>query len=127
MKHDIAVRIAALPAFLERAEPALRALAACRLSVFGHIGDGNLHLNVLPPAGERLAAFKARAEESLTRRVHDLAVELGGSFSAEHGVGILKAPELARYKSPEALALMRSVKNALDPNGIMNPGKVLTE
>jgi D-lactate dehydrogenase (cytochrome) len=123
MKHDIAVRIAALPAFLERAHPAL---ADCRLSVFGHIGDGNLHLNVLPPAGEGFAAFKARAAESLTRRVHDLAVDLGGSFSAEHGVGILKARELARYKSPEALALMRSVKNALDPNGIMNPGKVLT-
>jgi D-lactate dehydrogenase (cytochrome) len=126
VKHDIAVRIAALPTFLERAEPALRALADCRLSVFGHIGDGNMHFNLLPPAGEGLAAFKANAAESLTHRVHDLAAQLGGSFSAEHGVGILKVRELERYKSSEALALMRSVKNALDPNGIMNPGKVLT-
>jgi D-lactate dehydrogenase (cytochrome) len=126
VKHDIAVRIAALPAFLERAEPALRALADCRLSVFGHIGDGNMHFNLLPPAGEGLAAFKASAAESLTHRLHDLAAQLGGSFSAEHGVGILKVRELERYKSSEALALMRSVKNALDPNGIMNPGKVLT-
>jgi FAD/FMN-containing dehydrogenase len=125
LKHDIAVRIARLPELLARAEPALRAIAPHRVSVFGHIGDGNLHLNLLPPAGETLDAFRASAGERLTSCVHDVAAALGGSFSAEHGVGVLKVRELERYESPAALELMRALKRALDPDGIMNPGKVL--
>jgi FAD/FMN-containing dehydrogenase len=125
LKHDVAVRIARLPDLLARVEPALRAIAPHRVSVFGHIGDGNLHLNLLPPSGQSLDAFRAAAGERLTACVHDVAAALGGSFSAEHGVGILKADELERYEAPVALALMRALKRALDPDGLMNPRKVL--
>jgi len=127
LKHDVSVRIARLPDLLARVEPALRAIAPHRVSVFGHIGDGNLHLNVLPPAGQSLDSFRAGAGERLTVRVHDAVAELGGSFSAEHGVGVLKVGELERYEPPVALALMRTLKRALDPDGLMNPGKVLRE
>jgi D-lactate dehydrogenase (cytochrome) len=127
VKHDVSVRISRVPEFLARAEPALAALAPHRLSVYGHIGDGNLHFNLLPPAGQTLEAFRVQSAEALSRRVHDLAAELGGSFSAEHGIGILKAPDLERYKSREAFALMRALKHTLDPNGIMNPGKLFQE
>jgi FAD/FMN-containing dehydrogenase len=125
LKHDVSVRIARLPDLLARVEPALRALAPHRVSVFGHIGDGNLHVNLLPPAGQTLEAFRASGGERLTACVHDVAAALGGSFSAEHGVGVLKVGELERYESPAALALMRTLKRALDPDGLMNPGKVL--
>jgi len=124
IKHDISVRTSQLPRFLADAEPVLSALAPCRLSVFGHIGDGNLHYNLLPPAGIDPEAYGAQYGQPLSRAVHELAVLLGGSFSAEHGVGVLKREELQRYKSPVALALMRTVKRALDPKGIMNPGKL---
>jgi D-lactate dehydrogenase (cytochrome) len=125
LKHDVSVRIARLPDLLARVEPALRAVAPHRASVFGHIGDGNLHLNLLPPAGQTLEAFRASAGERLTACVHDTAAALGGSFSAEHGVGVLKVRELERYESRAALALMRTLKRALDPDGLMNPGKML--
>jgi FAD/FMN-containing dehydrogenase len=125
VKHDVSVRIARIAEFVELAEPTLAALAPHRLSVYGHIGDGNLHFNVMPPAGESIDAFRDRHGGAFTTRVHDLAARLDGSFSAEHGVGILKVRELERYESPVALALMRSLKDALDPHGIMNPGKVL--
>ena len=125
LKHDVAVRIARLADFLERSGPALRAIAPHRVSVFGHIGDGNLHFNLLPPAGHSLDELRASAGERLTACVHDVAAALGGSFSAEHGVGALKVRELERYEPPAALALMRALKRALDPDGIMNPGKVL--
>ena len=125
LKHDVSVRIARLPDLLASVEPALRALAPHRVSVFGHIGDGNLHVNLLPPAGQTLEKFRASAGERLTACVHDAAAALGGSFSAEHGVGVLKVGELERYESRAALALMRTLKRALDPDGLMNPGKVL--
>jgi D-lactate dehydrogenase (cytochrome) len=125
LKHDIAVRIARIPEFVERAEPALMALAPHRLSIYGHIGDGNLHFNVLPPEGQAFEEFRAGPADALTACVHDLAAVIGGSFSAEHGVGILKVHELERYETPTALALMRTLKRAIDPHGIMNPGKVL--
>jgi len=125
VKHDVSVRISSIPDFIARAEPALERIAPHRLSIYGHIGDGNLHFNVLPPVGQSIDAFRAVAAEPLSTCVHDVAASLGGSFSAEHGVGILKAPELARYKSPAAMTLMRTLKQALDPHGIMNPGKLL--
>jgi D-lactate dehydrogenase (cytochrome) len=126
VKHDVSVRVADIPEFIERAEPALAAVAPHRLSIFGHIGDGNLHVNLLPPAGQSIETFLTASAEALSACVHDLAAELGGSFSAEHGVGVLKVQELRRYKSPAALALMRTLKGALDPHAIMNPGKVLS-
>jgi D-lactate dehydrogenase (cytochrome) len=125
VKHDVSVRIGRIPEFVARAEAALERIAPHRLSIYGHIGDGNLHFNVLPPAGEGIEAFRDGFAQSLSACVHDTAAELGGSFSAEHGVGVLKLHELARYKSPAALALMRALKHALDPHGIMNPGKML--
>jgi FAD/FMN-containing dehydrogenase len=125
IKHDVSVPVRAIPEFLGSAEAAVRAIAPHRLSIFGHLGDGNLHFNVLPPAGERLEAFREAVGAAVSAGVHEAAVRLGGSFSAEHGIGILKTAELERYKSPAALELMRTLKRALDPNGIMNPGKVL--
>jgi D-lactate dehydrogenase (cytochrome) len=125
VKHDVSVRIGRIAEFIARAEPALARVAPHRLSIYGHIGDGNLHFNLLPPAGQGIEAFRAARGEELSRCVHDVAASLSGSFSAEHGVGILKVGELARYESPTALALMRTLKAALDPHGIMNPGKLL--
>jgi len=124
VKHDVSVRIARIPEFIARAEPELARIVPHRLSIYGHIGDGNLHFNVLPPLGQGIDAFRAKHGAELSSCVHDLAASLGGSFSAEHGVGVLKVRELARYESPVALSLMRTLKRALDPHGIMNPGKV---
>jgi FAD/FMN-containing dehydrogenase len=125
IKHDVSVPIARIPDFIEQASRELGAVVAHRLSVFGHIGDGNLHFNVLPPEGRELAKFRDAHGAAISSCVHDVAAALGGSFSAEHGIGILKVAELERYESPQALAAMRAMKRALDPEGIMNPGKVL--
>ncbi len=126
VKHDVSVPIAAIPEFTARAAAELGGLAPHRLSLYGHVGDGNLHYNLLPPIGEDAAAFKAGPGVELSQAVHGLAVSMGGSFSAEHGVGILKAPDLLAYKSPVALDMMKMVKRSLDPHGIMNPGKIVT-
>jgi D-lactate dehydrogenase (cytochrome) len=128
LKHDIAVPVAALPEFLARASAAVRRVTpAGRLVAYGHVGDGNLHFNVSEPgpASER-DTFVASAA-ALHRAVHDCVHEFGGSISAEHGIGQLKREALARYKSPVALDVMRAIKRALDPNGVMNPGKVLPD
>jgi FAD/FMN-containing dehydrogenase len=125
LKHDISLPITALAAFVAEAESALARLApAGRLIAYGHVGDGNLHFNLSPAAGASDAELTALAEP-VQRLVHDLVAAHGGSFSAEHGIGQLKVAELVHYKDPVALDLMRSVKQALDPQGIMNPGKVL--
>ena len=125
VKHDVSVTIDRIPGFLEDAPSRLAGIARCRYSVYGHIGDGNLHFNLLAPDGDDPGAFKEEQGPALSECVHDLAAELGGSFSAEHGVGKLKKGELARYKDPESLWTMRAIKAALDPRGLMNPGKVL--
>ncbi len=125
VKHDVSVAIDRIPEYLARAPGVLAAAGEFRLSVFGHIGDGNLHYNVLAPAGTDAADFRRERGEAVSTAVHDLAVAMGGSFSAEHGVGKLKKAALAAYKDPVALDVMRSVKAALDPDGRMNPGKVL--
>ena len=125
VKHDVSVRIGRIPEFVARAEPALTAIAPHRLSIYGHIGDGNLHFNVLPPAGQGIDVFRAGPAEALSACVHDLAAAMGGSFSAEHGIGMAKVEELKRYKDPVEVELMRTVKHALDPLNMMNPGKVL--
>ncbi|HEV2229805.1 MAG TPA: FAD-binding oxidoreductase [Steroidobacteraceae bacterium] len=124
LKHDISVPVSALPQFVERGAAWVAAhVPAARLVAYGHVGDGNLHFNV-QGRGADGAALLARTAE-VRRALHDLAAGLGGSFSAEHGIGQLKVAELERYAPAAELALMHAVKRALDPNGIMNPGKVL--
>jgi D-lactate dehydrogenase (cytochrome) len=125
LKHDVAVPVTSLPEFLERASAWVAANVADGVLVaYGHVGDGNLHFNVGQAPGADVARFKAQ-EAPIRRAIHDLAREFDGSFSAEHGIGRLKVEELARYAPPAELELMRAIKRAFDPNGIMNPGKVL--
>ena len=126
IKHDIALPVSAIPGFLREMEASLRTLVPdVRLVVFGHLGDGNLHYNLQAPDGMPPADFLQRCETTLTRCVHDAVLARGGSFAAEHGIGALKAAELAARKSPVALAMMRALKHALDPQGLLNPGRVL--
>jgi FAD/FMN-containing dehydrogenase len=126
VKHDIALPAAAIAGFVADAEALLtRRFPGARAAWFGHLGDGNLHFNILAPAGSDAVAFVARQDE-INRMVHDQVVACQGSISAEHGLGQLRRDENARYKNPLELALMRSVKAALDPRGLMNPGKVLS-
>mgnify|MGYP001800674010 CR=1 FL=1 len=125
LKHDISVPIAKLPAFMRQAESlVLNWEPDARICAFGHLGDGNLHYNVSQPAGAEESAFLENGKQ-LSKRLHDLVMEFGGSISAEHGIGQMKTRDLEYYKSPVAMAVMRSIKETLDPNGIMNPGKVL--
>jgi FAD/FMN-containing dehydrogenase len=125
LKHDISVEPARLPAFVEAGRALLESLApGARLVAYGHLGDGNLHFNLSEPAGGDGGALAARTEE-IRRAVHDLVAAHGGSFSAEHGIGQSKVSELERYENPAALEVMRAIKQAIDPQGIMNPGKVL--
>ena len=125
IKHDISVPVSAMPEFLQQASKLVTAcVPGIRPVPFGHLGDGNLHYNVSQPADMSAADFLALWEQ-LNEIVHTLAVELGGSFSAEHGIGSLKVSELERLADPVKMKLMRAVKQALDPGGIMNPGKVL--
>jgi FAD/FMN-containing dehydrogenase len=96
-----------------------------RLVVFGHLGDGNLHYNISPPEGGMATGEFEALETPLNALVHDLVAKHGGSISAEHGLGVLRRDEAARYKSPVEKMLMQRIKAALDPQGLMNPGKVL--
>ena len=125
IKHDIAVPVSRIAEFIARADAAVRAaFPDVRIVCFGHIGDGNLHYNQSKPDVQSNAAFVAQTG-AVNRVVHDLVHELGGSISAEHGLGQLKRDEVLRYKSETEMDLMRAVKQALDPRGLMNPGKVL--
>jgi len=125
IKHDVSVPVGTVPEFLAKATAAVEArLPGIRVTAFGHAGDGNIHYNLSQPVGADRAQYLARWDE-FNRIVHDIVQALGGSFSAEHGIGRLKRGELAHYKSPEELALMRRIKAALDPHNIMNPGKVI--
>ena len=125
IKHDVSVPLARLPEFLERANAAcLAAMPGLRPCGFGHFGDGNIHFNLSQPVGMDKAAFLAHWTR-FNRIVHDIVHELGGSIAAEHGVGLIKRDELARYAPPVALDLMRDIKAALDPRGLLNPGKVV--
>ena len=125
IKHDISVPISRIGEFVERTDAALQeAFPGIRIVAFGHVGDGNLHYNQSKPAAAENAAFIA-VQPQVDQIVHDLVYQLGGSISAEHGIGQLKREELLRYKSPLEMEMMRCVKRALDPQGLMNPGKVL--
>ena len=126
IKHDISLPISNIPTFLSQVpEQLLSVDKAIRISVYGHIGDGNLHFNLLAASKRDPDEFKRSSGPHLSRVVHDLAQQLAGSFSAEHGVGKLKRDLLLEYKDATALAVMRAVKSALDPKGIMNPGKIV--
>lgn len=127
LKHDVAVPITRVAKFVTQAgEWLARHVPDGELLAYGHLGDGSLHLNVQQRPGSDPQTFLARAA-AVRRAIHDLAATLGGSFSAEHGIGQAKVAELERYKSPVELELMRALKRALDPHGILNPGKVLRE
>ncbi|MEM7243687.1 MAG: FAD-binding oxidoreductase, partial [Pseudomonadota bacterium] len=123
--HDISVPIGAIPEFIETTTPKLAALGVV-VNCFGHLGDGNLHYNVFPPKGKTRADFEDRRDE-IKRMVHDAVHALGGSVSAEHGIGRLKTKDLELYSDPAKLAAMRAIKQALDPKGIMNPGVIFKE
>ncbi len=120
-KHDVSVPVAQVPAFMAQATAAVEAFCpGVRVCAFGHVGDGNIHFDVLQPAGGDGAAHAALRDAG-SRIVHDLAAGMGGSISAEHGLGTMKTAEALRYKDPVAVAAMRAVRGALDPGRIMNP------
>ena len=124
--HDVSVPISAIPELVRDGRAALREIAPdIRFNTFGHVGDGNLHYNLFPAEGRTREDY-ADVKPRLTARLHDMVAAAGGAISAEHGIGRHKADELARLADPAALAAMRAIKRALDPDGIMNPGAVLT-
>ncbi len=126
IKHDIALPVSRIPDFVSETDAWLTARwPGLRLVNFGHLGDGNLHYNVQAPDDVPAADFLRDHERAINTVVYDAVGAHGGSFSAEHGIGALKRDELARRKSPVALQLMRAVKQALDPAGLMNPGRLL--
>ncbi|RFP13690.1 MULTISPECIES: FAD-binding oxidoreductase [unclassified Duganella] len=125
IKHDISLPVSSIADFIAATGPLLEAaFPGCQLVCFGHLGDGNLHYNVAPPDDISNEDFLAN-QDKVNRVVHDSVVGFGGSISAEHGIGALKRDELAHYKSAVELNMMRAIKAALDPLGIMNPGKIL--
>src|SRR5262249_42321405 len=130
---DVSVAVSRVAECIERLSAVVEArIPGCRPLAFGHVGDGNIHFNVSEPIRADLKADPAPTKAFLAHRpevndiVHGIVAEMGGSISAEHGIGILKRDELPRYKSAVALDLMRAVKRALDPDDIMNPGKIFT-
>ena len=126
IKHDISIAASRIPAFVAYADALLQAeIPGVRLVNFGHLGDGNLHYNVQAPADGDAKAFLRDQEDHVNHLVYEAVAQFGGSFSAEHGVGALKVDKLQQYQSPVALGMMRAIKQALDPQGIMNPGCVL--
>ena len=126
IKHDVSVPISRIPDFVAQTDAQLLALApGVRLINFGHLGDGNLHYNVQAPAGADAAAFIAAHEAAISDAVYQSVHRFGGSISAEHGIGALKRDTLPHYKAPVALQLMRTLKQALDPQCLLNPGRVL--
>ncbi|MDT0139581.1 FAD-binding oxidoreductase [Acidovorax sp. PRC11] len=128
IKHDISVPISRIPEFVAYADDLLvREIPGVRLVNFGHLGDGNLHYNVQAPAEGDAKAFLRDEEKRVNHLVYEAVARFGGSFSAEHGIGELKVSTLEAYQSPVALSMMRSIKQALDPRGLFNPGRVLAQ
>jgi len=126
IKHDISIAVSRIPDFCRETDALLRqAIPGVRLVNFGHLGDGNLHYNVQAPESGDLSAFLRDCEPRVNTIVYDAVSRYDGSISAEHGVGTLKRDKLEQHKSPVALALMRSIKQALDPHNLLNPGRVL--
>ncbi|MGX5733736.1 FAD-binding oxidoreductase [Bosea thiooxidans] len=124
-KHDISVPVSKVPAFIAEAQLRLAELyPGIRSFAFGHIGDGNIHFNPVQADGEPAEAWAGRLAD-INRVTHDITVKLGGSITAEHGVGQLRRSELVHYKNPLEIQMMQSIKNVLDPTGLFNPGKLL--
>ncbi|HEV2748285.1 MAG TPA: FAD-binding oxidoreductase [Allosphingosinicella sp.] len=124
-KHDLSVEVPAMPGFMTEAADAVeRRFPGTRVIAFGHLGDGNVHFNVRAPDGAGAAWLEGEGP-AVTAFVHDLVTAAGGSISAEHGIGQMRIAELARLAEPARLAAMRAIKQALDPHGIMNPGKLV--
>jgi FAD/FMN-containing dehydrogenase len=127
IKHDVSVPVSKVPQLIAEATPAvLNFLPNCRFATFGHMGDGNIHFNVSQPVGMGKQAYLDKWH-AMNEIVHDIVVRLGGSFSAEHGIGTLKREDMARYKSSVELDVMRGLKALFDPNGILSPGRVLPD
>ncbi len=124
--HDISLPLSAIPDFIAQAPAALGRIDRFRINCFGHLGDGNLHYNVFPERG-RSRADHDHQRDAVKACIHDLVDSMGGSVSAEHGIGRLKVKDLETYADPAKLSAMRAIKRALDPNGILNPGAVLRE
>jgi FAD/FMN-containing dehydrogenase len=125
IKHDVSVPVSRVPDLIARADAALAArFPDIRIVAFGHVGDGNIHYNCSKSERQEAQQFFAEAPE-VNRVVYEVVSALGGSISAEHGLGVLKRDEIKRYKSALELELMRAIKRTLDPHGLMNPGKVL--
>ena len=126
IKHDIAVPVSRVAEFIARADAALRkSYPGIRIVAFGHMGDGNIHYNTSMPDAAQNKAFIAQQEDAVNKLVYAVVRELDGSISAEHGLGQLKRDTIRDFKDPLELELMRNIKQALDPNGLMNPGKVI--
>lgn len=126
MQHDISVPVEAMPEFIAAASPKIEAeFPGTRAVAFGHLGDGNVHFHVLAPAGAVAGVWEEREGKAVSAMVYDLVRAWGGSISAEHGIGQMKVAELARLTDPVRLRMMRGVKQALDPAGLLNPGKLL--
>ncbi len=126
IKHDVSVPVSRVAEFIAQASAALReAYSGIRIVAFGHMGDGNIHYNISMLDAAQNAAFIERHERNVNNIVYKVVAQLDGSISAEHGLGQLKRHEVTHYKSPLELELMRSIKHALDPHGLMNPGKVI--
>ncbi len=126
IKHDISLPVSAIPGFVAHTDAALaQAFPGMRLVNFGHLGDGNLHYNVQAPENVPAQDFMDQHEHAVNALVYDGVCARDGSFSAEHGVGALKRDELAQRKSPVAMQMMRAIKQALDPHGLLNPGRML--
>lgn len=126
MQHDISVPVARMPAFVETVSPQVEErFPGTRAVGFGHLGDGNIHFHVLAPAGALRGEWEATLGKQVSAYVHDQVTAFGGSISAEHGIGQMKRDELGRLGDPVALGIMRSIKQALDPRGILNPGKLV--
>jgi FAD/FMN-containing dehydrogenase len=128
VKHDVGVPLSSLAAFVDAADAALATVApGARHITFGHLGDGNLHYNLQAPAGAASADFLEQHEAAANTCVYDVVARFGGTFSAEHGIGRLKRRELGERKPAAALSMMRAVKKALDPRGLLNPGVMLPD
>jgi FAD/FMN-containing dehydrogenase len=126
IKHDISIPVSRIPAFCDETDALLASeIPGIRLVNFGHLGDGNLHYNVQAPEHSDAAAFLCTQESRVNQLVFDAVSRYNGSISAEHGVGSLKVDTLPKHKDPVALALMHTIKTALDPRNTMNPGRVL--
>jgi FAD/FMN-containing dehydrogenase len=126
IKHDVSVPVSQVAQFILHADASLKsAYPGVRILSFGHMGDGNIHYNVSLSDQQKNILFIAAQETNVNKLVYEVIRELGGSISAEHGIGQLKRETLRNYKDPLELELMRSIKHTLDPQGLMNPGKVI--